>query len=236
MTAPPRLSWTDVRDVMRARILSRSYALGARLPRDEDIAAELGCTRTTVHRAMQDLEKAGLVERRRKGGTHVKADPITRATLDIPLVRREVEALDCVYSHRLILRELAPCPPDVALRFGHERLGQMLHVRALHMADGAPYALEDRWIDLAAAPEILHVDLTAISANEWLVCHKPYSRVEIALSAINASADIAGQIGCPLGAALLVNIRTTWGDDQPITTVQSIAAAGYQLLAKSLPL
>ena len=41
-----RLSWTDVRDEIRTRILSRTYAPGDKLPRDEDIAAELGCART----------------------------------------------------------------------------------------------------------------------------------------------------------------------------------------------
>jgi GntR family histidine utilization transcriptional repressor len=59
--------------------------------RDEDIALELGCARTTVQRAMQDLSMAGLVERKRKGGTHVRTDPVTRATFDIPITRREVE-------------------------------------------------------------------------------------------------------------------------------------------------
>ena len=68
MTLDTRLSWTDVRDQVRARILNRTYAPGDRLPRDEDIAQELGCARTTVHRAMQDLALSGLVERKRKGG------------------------------------------------------------------------------------------------------------------------------------------------------------------------
>ncbi len=107
MKDTPRLSWTDVRDTVRARILARAYDLGARLPRDEDIAQELGCTRTTVHRAMQDLEKAGLIERKRKGGSHVRASPITRAVLDIPVARREIEEMGAVYSHRLLSRQRA---------------------------------------------------------------------------------------------------------------------------------
>ena len=48
MNEQTRLSWTDVRDEIRARILSRTYAPGDKLPRDEDIAIELGCARIPI--------------------------------------------------------------------------------------------------------------------------------------------------------------------------------------------
>jgi len=233
MSAPVRLSWTDVRDQMRARILARSYDLGARLPRDEDIAAELGCTRTTVHRAMQELEKAGLIERRRKGGTHVRAQPITRSVLDIPVTRHEVEGSGAAYSYRLLSREVMLCPHDIAARFGLKGPHKMLHLLALHLADGAPYVLEDRWIDVDSNPDVLAEDFTLLSANEWLVRHKPYSRVQIDLTATGADADIARVMQCAQGAALLVNTRTTWAETAPITTVQAIAAPGGRLTARS---
>ncbi len=234
MTAPPsRLSWIDVRDVIRARILARDYGLGAKLPRDEDLAAELGCTRTTVHRAMQDLAAAGLIDRKRKGGTHVLADPITRATIDIPVTRSEVQALGRTYAHRLISSQRAPSPAPIMARFGAAQSRDMLHIGALHLADQKPYMLEDRWVDLANCPEILAVDFAQISANEWLVRHKPYTRVEMRFFAINADAETATQLRCRAGEALLTVERTTWLGDAPITTVQAIAAPGYVLATKS---
>jgi GntR family histidine utilization transcriptional repressor len=233
MTSPPRLSWTDVRDVIRGRILARNYGLGAKLPRDEDIAQELGCTRTTVHRAMQDLAAAGLIDRKRKGGTHVVASPITRATIDIPVTRSEVEALGRAYSHRLISSQRTPSPAPIMARFGAVLPRDMLHLSALHLADQKPYMLEDRWVDLATCPEILAVDFAQISANEWLVRHKPYTRVEMRFFAINADAEVAAQFQCGAGEALLTVERTTWLEDAPITTVQAIAAPRYVLASKA---
>ena len=118
MTGQPRLSWTDVRDEIRARILNRTYAPGDKLPRDEDIALELGCARTTVHRAMQELSQTGLVERKRKGGTQVKIDPVTRATFDIPITRCEVEQRGSKYDYQLISQSLDDTPLSVMARFG----------------------------------------------------------------------------------------------------------------------
>lgn len=233
MTAEPRLSWTDVRDEIRARILNRTYRTGDRLPRDEDIAQEFGCARTTVHRAMQDLMLAGLVERKRKGGTHVKSDPVTRATFDIPITRREVEQQGSLYGYRLIAQSRETVPPDVQARFDLSEPVEMLHVLALHLADDRPYIFEDRWVDLRAAPEILGIDLTRDSANEWLVRNKPYSAVDVRFYAVTAEGDHARHLETDPGSALLVIERTTWIGGNPITSVQSVAAPGYQLRARN---
>ncbi len=233
MSEPTRLSWTDVRDQIRARILSRTYAPGDRLPRDEDIAQEFGCARTTVHRAMQDLAQMGLVERKRKGGTHVLSDPVTRATFDIPITRREVEQRGAKYDYQLISRALEQTPTGVMARFGLHTPREMLRIKALHLADNRPYVVEDRWVDTQSTPEILDVDLTRENANEWLVHNKPFSRVDVRFSAMNATADSAHHLDTPEGSALFVIERTTWIGSAPITTVQALAAPGYQLAANT---
>lgn len=233
MNLESRISWTDVRDEIRTRILNRTYEPGDKLPRDEDIALELGCARTTVQRAMQDLSLAGLVERKRKGGTHVRTDPVTRATFDIPITRREVEQRCAKYNYQLISRDLEETPIEIMACFGIQRPALMLHVKALHLADNRPYILEDRWVDTTSTPEILHVDLTRESANEWLVRHKPYSRIEVRFSAMNAEGETAKHLSTPVGSALFVIERTTWIGPAPITTVQAVAAPGYQLSARN---
>ena len=233
MTVQPRLSWTDVRDEIRARILDRTYVPGDRLPRDEDIAQELGCARTTVHRAMQDLSQTGLVERKRKGGTHVRTDPVTRTTFDIPITRREVEQRGGRYGYQLISRAMEPTPMPVMARFGIQEPAEMLHVKALHLADNHPYIFEDRWVDPGSTPDILNVDLTRESANEWLVRNKPYSRVDVRFYAMNAEGESARHLSTDPGRALFVIERTTWIGRDPITTVQAVAAPGYQLRAQN---
>ncbi len=233
MTGPPRLSWKAVRDEIHDAILTGRYGPGDRLPRDADIAEDLNCARSTVQRAMQDLSDSGLVERRRKGGTRVRPDPVTRATLDIPITRREVEQKGGRYGYQLIDRTKTAAPRPVLAAFELTSPRQMLRVQALHLSDGRPYIFEDRWICPETAPEILDVDLTRDSANEWLVLNKPYSRCDLRFYAHAADPALADLLGAPIGAALLVIERTTWIDAAPITTVKSITAPGYQLLTRS---
>ena len=231
MTGQKRLSWTDVRDEIRARIQNRTYVAGDKLPRDEDIALELGCARTTVHRAMQDLSQIGLVERKRKGGTQVRTDPVTRATFDIPITRCEVEQRGSKYGYQLISRTLENSPLPVMARFGIQQPAKMLHIKALHLADTRPYIFEDRWVDTRSTPDILNFDLNLESANEWLVRNKPYSRVDVRFYAMNAEGESAEHLATNAGNALLVIERTTWIGQDPITSVQAVTAPGYQLSA-----
>lgn len=233
MTTPTRLSWKDVRDEIHEAILAGRYGPGDRLPRDIDIALELNCARSTVQRAMQDLSDSGFLERRRKGGTRVRAEPVTRATLDIPITRSEVEQKGGRYGHQLIRRTQLEAPHSVLATFELTDPQQMLQVEALHLSDGRPYILEDRWISLATVPEMVDIDLTTQSANEWLVLNKPYSRCDLRLYAISADEKTAELLQTQVGAALFVIERTTWNDTAPITTVKAITAPGYQLLTRS---
>ena len=221
-----------MRERILARILDGTYKPGDKLPRDEDIAAQLGCARSTVQRAMGDLSDAGIVGRKRKGGTHVRPDPVTRATFDIPITRKEVEQRGSVYGYQLVRLSAQDAPPAVAAKFGLSGTCRLLHVEALHLADQRPYMLEDRWICTDTVPEILNVDLAAHSANEWLVRNKPYSRCDLRFYAMQADYETARKLDAPIGSALFVMDRTTWIDDAPITTVRAATAPGYQLLTR----
>lgn len=229
MSEDTRLGWKYVRDYIRSRIQDFTYRPGDRLPRDEDVAKELGCTRSTVHRAMRSLVDLGLVERRRKGGTMVKADPVTRVTIDISITRLEIEERGYRYSHHVVQCKTINPSPSISARFGSSEIGKMLYVQGLHLADGRPHVCEDRWIVLSTVPEIKEVDFAQISANEWLVRNRPFSRCDVQIHAAPATVEEAELMQTDENEALLVLERTTWIGSAPITHVRAVHAQGYRL-------
>ncbi|MEZ5715514.1 MAG: GntR family transcriptional regulator [Paracoccaceae bacterium] len=206
----------------------RHLGPGRQAAKGRGLARDLGCARSTVQRAMQDLSDAGLVDRRRRGGTTVHKAPVTRATLDIPVARDEVEARGATYGYQLLDRRVETRHP-VTAGFELRAPQPMLHVKALHLADNRPFLYEDRWISLATVPEIAEVDLSRDNANEWLLQNRPYSRCDLRFYAENADAETARVMDIPPGQALFVIDRTTWIEGAPITTVRAIAAPGYRL-------
>ena len=222
-------SWQSLAQEMRQRIQAREWEPGELIPTEVDLAEDFGCARATVNRALRHLADQGLLDRRRKAGTRVTLHPVRKATLHIPIVRKEIEARHQDYGYLLLSAHEETPPSDVLGRMKLDAAAKLLKVRALHLADGKPFLLEDRWVNLAAIPALKSVDLTTISANEWLVMNAPFTTGHIAFAAMNADAEIAETLKVPLGTALFVVERTTWEGDAAITDARMIYGAGYRM-------
>lgn len=222
-------SWQGIHEEVLRRIHLRVWKPGDTIPNEADLAAEFGCARATVNRALRELAEAGLLERRRKAGTRVALNPVRKATLNIPVVRREIEGRGAAYSYALISSALEIPPPPVRARLGLGADTKLRHVRAVHFADGRPYVVEERWVNREAVPEIDEVDLSEISANEWLIRNVPFTSGDFAFEARNATPEIAELLGAREDQAVLVMTRTTWNGGMPITIVSMSYAPGYRI-------
>lgn len=229
MTQQP-ITWQAIQTEALRRIREREWKPGAMIPHEAELAAELGCARATVNRALRELAAAGFLERRRKAGTRVALNPTRKATFDIPIIRRDVEGRGAVHGYRLLERAAAPAPAAVTAKLCLPVKTRLLRVKALHLADGVPFCLEDRWLNPAAVPEIEAADLSAVSANEWLVHNVTLSGGGIEFFALPADAGLAAVLACAEGAALFAIDRTTWIGAAPITAVRLTYAPGYRMV------
>jgi GntR family histidine utilization transcriptional repressor len=156
--------------------------------------------------------------------------------LDIPDIQGEVTARGAAYGLTLLSRRrrkpLNSRPDELKLAGS----GDLLAVRCLHLADGRPFALEDRQISLAAVPEADHADFSVIPPGTWLLDHVPWTEAEHRIAAINADAETARLLAIKEGAACLSLERRTWRGDRHITHVdQLFPGESYDLVARFTP-
>jgi GntR family transcriptional regulator, histidine utilization repressor len=229
MNSPSFRNWQSVQEEVLRRIHSRQWKPGDLIPNEADLAQEFGCARTTVNRALRSLAESGLLDRRRKAGTRVAAQPVAKATLEIAVIRNEVEERGQKYGYQRIDRSLVVPPLAASGAMKSNATRPLLHVSALHMADDAPYAFEDRWIDPDVVPDAVAESFEFVSANEWLLKHAPYTHGEIAFSAISATMDEAEILCCPVNSALFAIDRLTWDGNAPVTKVRLLFGPGHQL-------
>ncbi|MEZ5826685.1 MAG: UTRA domain-containing protein [Geminicoccaceae bacterium] len=222
-------NWQSVQEEVLRRIYSREWSPGEIIPSEVDLAEEFGCARTTVNRALRSLADSGWLDRRRKAGTRVSLHPARKATLTIPITRQEIEARGERYGYTLLERRQSVAPPEVRARLDLAADKPMLHVEAVHLANGRPHMFEYRWINIEAVPSIVDADLATMSANEWLVVNAPFTCGDIAFGAINASECQAGILGTRPGEALFVIERTTFDNSIPITWVRLTFTPGHRL-------
>ena len=222
-------TWQSIQREISRRIAERIWQPGKQIPNEVDLAAEFGCARATVNRAMRELANAGLLERRRKAGTRVALNPVRKATLEISITRLEVERRGAQYRH-VVLRQTSEAPPLlISSQMGLSKSATLLHIKTLHLADNQPFMYEDRWVNPKAVPEIADTDLNQISVNEWLVQNAPFSEGDISFSAVNAGEPEAEHLAISAGSAIFTIERMTKIDSTAITLVKLYYMPGFQM-------
>ncbi len=222
MTPAPRSSFRDIKDEIARRIGERVWKPGTLIPGEETLAAEFGAARATVNRALQELARAGLLERKRKVGTRVSLHPPREARFAIPLVAAEIRASGADYTYRLLGRDVREATRADIARFAVPQGQTILHVRCLHLADGRPYQFEDRLINPQAAPRVLAEPFDKVGPNEWLVTAAPFTRGEFTFLADLPSAEEARQLDVDAASPVLVGERRTWLAARPVTFVRMV--------------
>ncbi len=231
MTARQNQSHQSVQAALLKRIHSGEWSPGTYIPGEVDLAAEFGCSRTTVNRALRQLAENGIVERKRKRGTRITPMPVARATLEIPIIRKEVTDRGGLYRHSVIKQEICEAPASIYARLQLPK-EDLLHLQTLHLSDNRPFMFEDRWVNMTAAPDITDASFKTISPNEWLVQEVPYSDGDISFSACAADEKIADFLEIKSGSPLFLVERTTRMHDISITTLKMYYPEGFRMSSR----
>ncbi|MCI4591924.1 histidine utilization repressor [Sphingobium sp. BYY-5] len=220
-----------IRQDIESRIMSGTWEAGHRIPPEHELMADYGCSRMTVSKAISALVERGLIDRRKRAGSFVAAPTVHRATIDIPDIAAEIEGQG--RRHALDMRdqiEREAGPLDRTLLAMDN--GPVLALFCLHRADGTPFALEERLINLSIVPAARTIDFTRESPGRWLLGHVPWTDARHRITAIAATCAMADSLGLGEGAPCLSIERWTWRTAERITYVRQIYPGDHELTAR----
>lgn len=222
-------------DISR-NIISGAWPPGYRIPFEQVLSEQYRCSRMTVNKALTELAKAGLIERRRRSGSFVRRPQSQTAILEIHDIATEVQELGLTYRH-----ELLACASRPALPADRDTLDvapgtPLLELAAVHFAGERPFCLEERLINLAAVPTAGSADFAMSAPGTWLIAQVPWSAAEHRITAVAADRPVARALDIAKGAPCQVIERRTWSEGQPITWVRlAYPGASHALVARFAP-
>ena len=229
MTKARSHSWQDIQQRIRQNIKQGVWVPGQLIPGEVELAAQFGCARTTVNRALRDLAQTGVIDRKRKAGTRVAMQKARRVTAEIPVIRTQIESTGRQYRFDILKKKMVTPLLSVKNAMQLPDSSKALHVRSVHYAGVAPYIYEDRWLNIRTIPQVAKVDLEKTSVNEWLVENIPFTRGDFVVEAIEAGKTIARALGVAEGAAIIKSQRLTWIENQSVTLVNLYYAPGFKM-------
>jgi GntR family histidine utilization transcriptional repressor len=221
---------------IEGKILSGEWAPGQRIPFELELAAQYNCSRMTVNKAMTQLARSGLIERRKKSGSFVTQPHAQSAVLEIRDIKLEVESLGKPYRYELSARIRRKAIQEDRELLGVDAASSILAVTGLHYAGDRVFCLEDRIINLAAVPDAANEKFEWIAPGPWLVQQVPWSAAEHRIMAVEADEDVAAALDIPVGAACLVVERRTSMNGAFLTRVRlTYLGSSHELVARFTP-
>jgi GntR family transcriptional regulator len=210
--------------ILRDRILSGTFSCGAKLPPENKLAEYYSVSRVTVRRALGELARERLIERRRSAGTRVIYRPAPAPmTADISGMLANIADMGRRTAVNLLSFDYVPATGAVADALGvgaDQLLQRSVRVRA---ADGVPFSYLTTHIPEAIAVTFTKQELAARPLLELL--ERAGVKVERArqrISAGLATPDVALALNVRPGSPLIELIRVLY--DRPGRAVEHLHA------------
>ncbi len=181
------------------------YGPGTLLPAEQKLAATLGVSRVTVRRALDVLERDGLVERRVGSGTTVcaqKAGPSMAA--DFSTLMPQLVEMGQNTTARLLSFSYGAAPGGVATALGLDAEERVQAAVRLRLIEGEPFSHLTTWVPEEIAQNYTEAELATNPLFRLL--ERSGVKVESAhqtVSATLASPGVAEALGVRIGAPLL---------------------------------
>lgn len=224
---------------LRQWIVDGSWQPGHPLPRETDLAERYGVSRMTMNKVLTQLTREGYLVRRKRSGTFVAQPRGQSAVMEINDIAQEVAALGWPYAWQLALcDQRAVSEAEAAtLDMPIEGLnGPTLYLEGLHLAQGAPFCLEARAINLGVVPQSADQDFATEVPGQWLLRTMPFSAANHRVRAIVAAGRDARALNVPPGTACLEVLRKTRIEHTWVTHVRLLYPGdAHQLVADFAP-
>jgi len=207
---------------VKAHVLNRmaSGELGAnsRVPSEHELVRELGVSRMTVNRALNDLSQEGVVVRLAGVGTFVAERAPRAHPLQIHNIADEIRGRGHEYRAVVVLKESVVADADLARSFYLPIRARLFHTIIVHYENDVAIQVEDRYVNPVIAPGYIDVDFTEHTANEYLMAVAPIQKAHHILRAAMPSAKVAEWLDMqPIDPCLLL-LRRTWTNDVVAST------------------
>jgi len=184
-------------------IESGSLRPGDRLPSERWLCDELGVSRATVRRAIEELTADGFVEGRGRG-SFVTSDALAEPAGTLMSLSELGRSRGLEASARVLSADVRAATIDEAETFAIAPGAELFELHRVRMLDGLPISLDHNRVPLRLAPELTALDFTSASLYEALERGgNPPRRADYELEARAADVSEAELLGLAPDAPVL---------------------------------
>ena len=222
----PKPQYLKLKHYILRHITNGDWPPLSRIPSENDLVGKFNISRMTVNRALRELSDSGVVTRTQGVGSFVAGPKAESAMFEVRSIRDEILARGQVHTVDVLICEAVSARPVTARQFGLQTGAEMFHSRLLHLANGTPLQLEDRFVNPVCAPDYLDIDFQLEIPHQYLMRTAPLQRTEHVIEAEAANKRLARVLIVNPGDPLLCLSRRTWSRGHVASYVRLTHPAG----------
>ncbi len=223
--------YKEIAGDVRQRVEAGEFAAGRLLPSEAELSRAYGASRVTIRKALEALRHDGLVDARQGFGWFVAADPVRQTLGRLATIEGQLEATGAVATRRILDFGFVNAPRRVREHLG---AGQVLRVRRVNLADGAPFARVTVWV-----PERFGRSLSRDAVGErsfYDLLPVEVGGATQTIGAAAASPDDAALLEVPVSSPVLRCERVTYDTRRtPILVAEHVFPAHRSEFVVELP-
>jgi GntR family transcriptional regulator len=206
------------------KIACGEWKEGERIPTELELKKEFGVSRATIRQALVEIEREGIIERRRGVGSIVYHQRIKPELMKLTSFTEDMTSRGFTPGSRVINVDYVVPPGRACTMLGIAPGEKVWWIKRLRLADNSPLGVHDLYIppDLKFAPR----DLAGMDSFYRLLVEqhklKPAYATET-LTAAGATKTEAALLHIPEGAPLLIIWRRTCSEDERVLEVVRLA-------------
>jgi len=209
--------YQQLKDRIIGQIMRGKLKCGDRVPSENELAGTAGVSRMTANRALRELTDQGYLERIAGVGTFVSDRKAASHVLEVRNIADEIARRGRSHSAAVLECRQERPDADVARALQVDPASPVFHLLVVHHENGTPIQLEERFVDVSFAPDLLAQDFTAVTPSAYLSAIAPLTEAEQAVRAIIPAVDVRDSLRMRKGEACLLVVRRTWAKGRPAT-------------------
>ena len=193
--------------VLRQKVTDGSFPSGESMPSEDELAVSFGVSRVTIRKAMERLEREGLVLRQRGRGTYPQLPALAPGEVGTQLLSNQI-SLGRKTSVDVLSYEIVRLPPQLSKAFGQIAGTDVLRIIRVRRDPRSPISHTVCYIaaDLAGllprdAITSLPISATLAAAGVQLTHFQEW------ITATLADSDVARHLSIDVGTALIAMTR-----------------------------
>lgn len=206
----PGPKYENVKRYVRARIQSGEWKVSERIPSENELAHIFDSSRLTVHRALRELGRDGVITRVHGVGSFVAPPKSTSPMIRIQNIADDIRERGQSFSTTVLRLRRIHAPADLAFALEAEPGALIYHSLIVYNADGVPAQLEDRYVLPWFAPNYLKQNFSQRSTTDYLQSIAVATVAEHTIEAINPNPASQRLLRVSRKDPCLMVTRKTW--------------------------